>query len=468
MKEAAVEGAEGTTLECSYGDGPIAKPEKRRKDKSDTATVDKVLDRRTVAVLSRLVARGKLFELSGAVSSGKEANVYTARCSTALVSKFIRPAHSPRADQASGEVVPVVLKIYKTSAMLFRDRARYIVDEKRFKSFCTSNSRKLIKLWAEKEVRNLRRLGKAGIPCPEPLYLKRSILVMSMVGGVCPAPRLRDVALSSPEWEAAYKECVGLIRDMYQKARLVHGDFSEYNLLYCGSRVYVIDVGQSMDIYQENSNTFLMVDICNCNEFFERKGVAVRHEVELFEDVTGLRVPEYLKVDGRLNKECFIPTRIIEVANSEDIGLFVEDRRGIAEIERGVGQVSLGSPGGQADVSGWEPAGEPDEPSGSSVSNEIEGIEDSPGPETEDARRTRVAEFKLRGYSDLSVDSIDLYARRLRLKNPELSKEEEKAINRVRKGIIKAMNRERRARRAERKEEHRARSSRRKKSRPST
>ncbi|ELA41342.1 atypical/RIO/RIO1 protein kinase [Vittaforma corneae ATCC 50505] len=159
-----------------------------------------------------------------------------------------------------------------------------------------------------------------------------------------PAPRLKDVALSSPEWETVYRECIALIRDMYQKARLVHADFSEYNLVYHNSRVYVIDVGQSMDIYQENSNTFLMMDICNCNEFFEKKGVVVDHEVELFEDITGLRMPEYLKVDGRLNRECFVPTRIIEVANKEDVGLFIENYKDARDRGRAETDASGGSP----------------------------------------------------------------------------------------------------------------------------
>ena len=30
----------------------------------------------------------------------------------------------------------------------------------------------MVQLWAEKEMRNLRRLQAAGIPCPEPVLLK--------------------------------------------------------------------------------------------------------------------------------------------------------------------------------------------------------------------------------------------------------------------------------------------------------
>ena len=51
------------------------------------------------------------------------------------------------------------------------------------------------------------------------------------------------------------------------------------------------------------------------------------------------------------------------------------------------------------------------------------------------------------------VDNINLLVRRIRKKNPEISKEEEKEINRKRKSIIKEMNRERREMRVLKKHE---------------
>lgn len=42
----------------------------------------------------------------------------------------------------------------------------------------------------------------------------------------------------------AYIQCVIGMRNMYQKCRLVHGDLSEYNLLYMEGRLIFIDVSQ--------------------------------------------------------------------------------------------------------------------------------------------------------------------------------------------------------------------------------
>ena len=168
------------------------KPEKRRKDKSDISTVDKVLDRKTLKILENLQKREKLFDMGGAFSSGKEANVYTAKCSTSLISKLIQQL--PQEDA----IVPVALKIYKTSTMMFKDRSKFIIDEKRFANFCYSNSRELIKLWAEKVVRNLMKLNKHNIPSPKQLYLKRSILVMTLIGpNGQPAPILKEQRLKT-------------------------------------------------------------------------------------------------------------------------------------------------------------------------------------------------------------------------------------------------------------------------------
>jgi RIO kinase 1 len=40
----------------------------------------------------------------------------------------------------------------------------------------------MVKMWAEKELRNLKRLVAAGIPCPTPLLLKSHVLMMTFIG----------------------------------------------------------------------------------------------------------------------------------------------------------------------------------------------------------------------------------------------------------------------------------------------
>lgn len=47
-----------------------------------------------------------------------------------------------------------------------------------------------------------------------------------------PSPRLKDVELSVNKLTQLYKELIITIRKMYQDCGLIHGDLSEYNMLY--------------------------------------------------------------------------------------------------------------------------------------------------------------------------------------------------------------------------------------------
>ena len=70
---------------------------------------------------------------------------------------------------------------------------RYVSGDFRFRGgYCRSNPRKMVKMWAEKEFRNLNRLRGAGIACPAPAQLRQHVLVMGLIGADgTAAPRLK-------------------------------------------------------------------------------------------------------------------------------------------------------------------------------------------------------------------------------------------------------------------------------------
>ena len=224
------------------------------------ATVDQVLDPKTVEVLLKMQKQTIFDDLAGCISTGKEANVY----------------FGVKNDGSS-----VAVKVYKTSILGFRDRDEYVDGEYRFRhGYCKSNPRKMVTLWAEKEQRNLIRLGQSGLYCPTVLRCKRNVLVMSLVGKPGKAaPRLKDV-LGEPEigWLEVYLDVIRSMRRMFQLCRLVHGDLSEYNMLLDENRVVIIDVSQSVGIDHPRSLEFLKRDCLNVNLFFERK---VQHTIPL-------------------------------------------------------------------------------------------------------------------------------------------------------------------------------------------
>ena len=296
----------------------------RNKDKSDRATAEQVLDPRTRMILFKLLSRGSIKEIHGCISTGKEANVYYAT--------------------SNGDCCYAV-KVYKTSILVFKDRDKYVTGEFRFRhGYARHNPRKMVRLWAEKEMRNLSRLYNAGIPCPQPILLKGHVLVMSFLGvDGWPSPKLKDAHLSEGKARELYYDCIVHVRNMYHKCHLVHADLSEYNMLVDKGQLYIIDVSQSVEHDHPQALEFLRKDCSNVTEFFRRKDVSVMTVKELFDFVTDLsltddQVDEYLKkievktvnrepgglqhaedeVAEAVFKQIFIPRSLQEVVKFEE------------------------------------------------------------------------------------------------------------------------------------------------------
>ncbi|KAI1194750.1 RIO1 family-domain-containing protein [Nemania serpens] len=253
----------------------------RDKDKADRATSEQVLDQRTRMILYQMINRGVVSEVHGAISTGKEANVYGAVAVADDFSKIYR-----------------AVKVYKTAILSFKDRERYITGEHRFKSGADKgNNRKMVKLWAEKEFRNLRRIHSAGIACPEPIQLKLHVLVMGFLGDKrgWAYPRLRDANIPAEDaeqtWRALYVQLLGIMRRLYQVCKLVHADLSEYNILYHDKQLYVIDVSQSVEHDHPRSLEFLRMDIKNTGDFFRRQGVDTLADRAVFDFIIAPKGP---------------------------------------------------------------------------------------------------------------------------------------------------------------------------------
>ncbi|TFK64642.1 RIO1-domain-containing protein [Pluteus cervinus] len=244
------------------------------KDKSDRATNEQVLDPRTRLILFKMIGRGLVHEINGCVSTGKEANVYHA---------------------TTPQSTHLALKIYKTSILIFKDRDKYVTGEYRFRrGYSRHNPRKMVRLWAEKEMRNLKRLTAAGIRCPEPLEVRENVLVMGFLGDKegWASPRLKDANLSVSECSGLYAELVLNVRKMFHQCKLVHADLSEYNILFHDSHLYIIDVSQSVEHDHPSAFDFLRNDIKNVEEFFGRLGVKCLGLRRCFEFVTREKVSE--------------------------------------------------------------------------------------------------------------------------------------------------------------------------------
>ncbi|MFX1368664.1 MAG: serine protein kinase RIO [Promethearchaeota archaeon] len=224
---------------------------KRRKDSDEFKVVEGVIDPPTLKTLYKLLNRGVLRAVHGAISTGKEANVY-------------------RGEDAEGK--PVAVKIYRMSTAETDYMLEYIVGDPRFKRV-KKRSRVLIPQWALKEYKNLQRYHDAGVPVPKPLAIERNVLVMEFIGDckkVIPAPLMKNVEVPKPV--ETFNQIISLIELGYKKAELVHADLSEYNILWAGGPVF-IDVSQAVLKTHEHASRYLYRDIQNISNFFSKLGV---------------------------------------------------------------------------------------------------------------------------------------------------------------------------------------------------
>ncbi|KAI3971218.1 hypothetical protein MKW92_006349 [Papaver armeniacum] len=233
-------------------------------DKRYRATVEQAIDPRTRLVLFQILNRAIFDDINGCISTGKQANVY----------------HATKHD---GQEFAV--KVYKTPPVLgFKDWDPYIQGDNRFRhDYCKHNPWKTVKTWAEKEMSILMRLKAAGIRCPTPILLKLHVLVMEFIGkSGCVAPRLKDANLSEDKMRECYVQMIMVMRNLYQKCKLVHEDLSEYILYYEGN-LHIVDVSESVDLDHPLASDVLRKGCKNVTDFFKMNCVGVMTRWELFD-----------------------------------------------------------------------------------------------------------------------------------------------------------------------------------------
>jgi RIO kinase 1 len=221
----------------------------KEKDSSTRKTYDQVFDRAALLTIASLIGDGVISTLDYPVSTGKEANVF-------------------HGTDASGRAK--ALKIYRIATATFRNIALYIEGDPRFKRV-KRGTKPTIFAWAQKEYKNLVRMGDAGVRVPDPERVLDNVLVMEYIGDESrPAPTLREVALDDPN--TVYEDVVANLKAI-RKSGLVHADLSEYNFLWWQDRVVVIDVGQAVPLDHPHADEWFRRDVTNVARFFKRLGV---------------------------------------------------------------------------------------------------------------------------------------------------------------------------------------------------
>ncbi len=236
----------------------------KEKRSEEYQALEEVFDRPTLMTIYDLMNKGEIGEIHGVVSAGKEARVYWGK--------------NPRGEEIAIKIFLIV------SAEFRKGMLPYILGDPRFKNI-RKDSRSLIYAWALKEYKNLYLAYRAKVRVPHPIIVQNNVILMEFIGkdGVR-APLLKEAALRNPQ--RAYQRLIASVNRLYRRAKLVHGDLSEYNVMVWKGNLVIFDVSQSVTIEHPNSGRLLVRDLENLNRYFKKLDVEVIQIEELYRRIT--------------------------------------------------------------------------------------------------------------------------------------------------------------------------------------
>jgi len=239
------------------------------KDKrsEEYEVLEEVFDRSTLMTIYDFLNKGTISEIFGVVKAGKEARIYWGKDS---------------------EQKELALKIYLTiSAEFKKGMLPYIEGDPRF-AHVRRGTRSLVYAWAQKEFKNLIRAYDVGVRVPKPIAVSKNVLIMEFIGeeGVS-APLLKEAFLQKPR--EIYKKLLTYVKKLYQEARLVHADLSEYNVMIWKNEPVLFDVSQAVLLEHPMANKFLQRDLENLSRYFKGLVVPILSQEEMFRWVTSAK-----------------------------------------------------------------------------------------------------------------------------------------------------------------------------------
>jgi RIO kinase 1 len=195
-------------------------------------------DLRTIKNIGIAIKKNVITKIIGKISQGKEASILL--CESDFGYR--------------------VMKIYRIETSHFkRGRKEYINKQ-------TKNEYELSVSYASKEFKHLMIASKV-INAPTPYYQVGNIIIMEFLGrDGKPFDKLKDIENFDID---DYNTIMKMIDDLYN-AGLVHGDLSEFNILYDNKKFYFIDFGQSVSSKNPKAKELLERDRQNIKNFANR------------------------------------------------------------------------------------------------------------------------------------------------------------------------------------------------------
>lgn len=200
-----------------------------------------------------LTRRGAIRALGPLIGEGKEAVVY----------------------EALG-FGPVVLKFHRIGQRSFQSARRsrgYMPEGGHFPWIFASTSS------AKREFEALNQLFDE-IKVPVPIDQNRNVVVMSLIDGVT----INRCTLPDPA--ASLEQVLGFVATAYRLG-VVHGDLSEFNIMFDGEDCWIIDWPQWVEVSHPNAPEILAHDVANVLNHFEKKYGLSRSAEDVMARVVG-------------------------------------------------------------------------------------------------------------------------------------------------------------------------------------
>ena len=191
--------------------------------------------------INTLVKSGVIESFGQSLGVGKEADVF---------------------DALSSDGKRIAIKLHRLGRISFRQTRRK-------RGYAREHSTWLFQshIAAEREFQALQLVYKIGIAVPEPISQNRHVIAMGMIEG---AQLSKYKEIANPK--KILKEILRNVRKTYLKAKVIHADLSEYNIiLKPDGHILIIDWPQYVKTDHANAEELLERDLRNILTFFSRK-----------------------------------------------------------------------------------------------------------------------------------------------------------------------------------------------------
>ena len=196
-----------------------------------------------VLALHSLVEMNVISQLGPLIGKGKESDVYSCMDDDENI-------HA--------------LKIYRMGRTSFKNikNLRDLIGNRGHISWLYVN-----RLAAKKEFEALEKIYKLKLDTPRPIAYNRHMIVMNYLRG---KELVYFKEIQKPK--KIFKKILKQIKKIFQKAKLVHGDLGEFNIVLDEKgNILIIDWMQSIPSDHPNAKSILERDITNICNYFEKK-----------------------------------------------------------------------------------------------------------------------------------------------------------------------------------------------------